>query len=459
MPQTTKSSVLRSARTFVPTYAVRALLHTLVLMLVLSACSAGSEPALTPTGDSAEDQEAADRDAALAAQEFLDASSSSSAASFVDAVANGGDTRWVPWLIDLLRVQVSSVVDAQISETLEHITGIEATKRIPDLIAYGGWSASAALDGGAGYQEFKATLYERIDPAFGPLIRSINDPAHAAAIQWGGVPVGGIPELNNPDRVLAAEADWMVDDEVVVGVTADDASVAYPLRIIARHELVNDIVADDELAIVYCTLCRSALVFERQIDDQRLRFLTSGLLMNSNKIMLDVETNTLWQHLQGRGIGGPLTGAELAQRSVNIMRWSDWVETYPDSEVLSLPDPIFFDDPERPPISYDYTPGEAYETYYSTDEVWFPILDTPDTFKEKAEVLGIEHNGDSLAIEVAALIEGETFSIDVGGAQFQVEATGVSAEVRNEVGERVLVEQSFWFAWWANHPETRTWSG
>lgn len=408
---------------------------------------------------SAEYKSATARTAAVVA-DLADTPSSSVAAQFLDAVQNecalGDCEQRVPWLIDLLRLQVSTGVSRDISALLQEITGIEATERIPDLIAYGSWAWSNRLDGGDGYQEYKTALYERIDPAFGPLLASVEDPVELAAIQWGGVPVGGIPELNDPERVPAADADWMVDDEVVIGVSNNDEAVAYPLRVLARHELANDTVGGEELAIVYCTLCRSALVFNSVVQGQTLDFLTSGVLLNSNKIMVDTQTNTLWHHLRGIGIGGELAGVELEQRPVSISRWSDWVTDHPNTQVITLPRPIFFDDPERPPIAYDYTPGEAYRSYYENPDVWFPVLDTPDTFPLKSEVIGIEHGGDSLALRVADIAGTEAFDVEVGGQTFTVEPTAVSARVVDSSGERQIVEQSFWFAWYANHPDTRT---
>ena len=282
-----------------------------VLGLVAAACTSTGqeavstqptvEPAAAPTPAPAT---ASSAQVEAAAAQFVADQTSSNAEVLVDAIANNRDERWVPWLLDLLRINVSLQVSNTISETLETITGEPSTKRIPNMIAYGTWSQNRGLDGGQGYVDFKSTLYERIDPQFGPLLRSVADQAEVAAIQWGGVPLGGIPELNDPERVPAAEADWMVDDEVVLGVIANGEAVAYPLRILARHELANDTIGGDDLAIVYCTLCRSGLIFERDVDGQRLDFLTSGLLLNSNKIMYDVQTGSLWHHLRGIGIGG-----------------------------------------------------------------------------------------------------------------------------------------------------------
>lgn len=400
---------------------------------------------------------ATDDDVEATVATFVGTSSSANASALVQVIGANRHERWVPWLIDLLRVNVSQGVSGQIGDTLEAITGVESRDHVANLNSYGSWSQTRELDGGVGYVDFKATLYERIDDDFGPLLRSIADPVELAGVQWGGVPLGGIPELNDPARVPAAEASWMVDDEVVLGIVANGEAVAYPLRILARHELANDTIGGDELAVVYCTLCRSALVFERNVGGEKLDFLTSGLLLNSNKIMYDPQTGTLWSHLRGVGIGGPLVGTELVVRPVNHMRWSDWVAENPDTEVLELPRPIFFDNPDRPPIAYDYTPGEAYRSYYENPDVWFPVLDVPDDFALKTEVVGIERNGDSLAFDVGAFNAiGETTNLEVGGDLLTVEPTGAGVRVFDANGERVVTEQSFWFAWYANHPETRT---
>ena len=388
---------------------------------------------------------------------FVDSSTSANARALVETIAGNRNERWVPWLIALLRINTSNRVSELIRNTLEAITGIESRNRVADMNSYGSWSQTRELDGGAGYVDFKATLYERIDGAFGPLIRSVVNQAEVAAIQWGGVGIGGIPELNDPARVPAAEADWMIDDEIVLGVIVNDEAVAYPLRILARHELANDTIGGEDLALVYCTLCRSALVFERDVAGQKLDFLTSGLLLNSNKIMYDPQTGTLWSHLRGIGIGGPLIGTELVVRPINHLRWSDWIAENPDSEVLELPRPIFFDIPDRPPIAYDYTPGEAYRSYYDNPDVWFPVRDVPGVFSIKTEVVGISRNGDDVAFDVTAFNAlKQTTQIEVGGELLTVEPTGVGVRVFDASGDRILTEQSFWFAWHANHPDTRT---
>lgn len=390
-----------------------------------------------------------------AADVFLQDHSVESARSFVELVALDSDQRWVPWLLDLLRLGLSNILDQEIGVVLAELSGIPSTTKVPNLVAHGGWSRSLGLDGGQGYRTFKSRTYELFDPRFGDLLRSVEDQSDLAAIQFGGVPLGGIPELNAPARLRANEATWMTGDEAVLGVEIAGEAVAYPIRILGRHELINDVVGGLPISVVYCTLCRSALVFDAVADGQALTFLTSGLLLDSNKIMYDNETGSLWQHLTGTGIAGPMTGTELNLRLVEHVRWSDWVMAHPDGEVIDLPQPVFFENPEQPPIVYDYSPDAAYRSYYDSEKLWFPVGSTPDSFALKTEVVGIVHSGESMAIELAAITE--TIEISVGGNIFIIEPTGPSVRITDSSGDIVQFEQSFWFAWVRGHPDTRIW--
>lgn len=441
---------------------VKQILGPLVaLALLLTACSSSAAeieaaPTVTSTPLPNPVTTAAVEDAVAA---FLEQRSTDRARDIIDKTAADGDVRWVPWLIDLLRLGLSNRLSIKLGDTLANLTGEPTTGgRIGDLIHYGAWSQNRDQTGGDGYREWKVALYGGIDDDFAPLLASVESDVELAAIQWGGVPRGGIPELNSPEREPGTATESMTPDEIVLGVEVDGVAVAYPLRIIARHELANDTIAGAPVAVVYCTLCQSGLVFDRRIDGDVLDFQTSGLLLNSNKIMVDVQTDTVWHHLRGIGIGGHHAGVELTQFPIDVARWSDWLTEHPDSEVVIPPEPIFFDDPERPPIAYDYTPGTAYRSYYENPDVWFPVLDTPDVLALKAPVLGVEHGGEALAIPIADVSGLDSFDVEVGGATFRIQPTDISATVFDAQGDRVIAEQSFWFAWFANHPDTTVWS-
>ncbi|MGF1600059.1 MAG: DUF3179 domain-containing (seleno)protein [Acidimicrobiales bacterium] len=421
---------------------------------------------------------------------FLEAPNSTLASNVAGDMGLDGDRRWGPWLLDLLRLGPSTATDDVVAGALAEISGVarpESRFITDDYRVYGQWVHNQAIEPGDGYRAWKEALYGPIDDDYAALLAAVDDDVLLGQIQWGGVPRGGIPELNDPARLPAPSADWMEPDEIVFGVTVGDEAVAYPFRILGHNELANDTVGDVPISVVFCTLCRTALVFDRRVEGQVLDFQTSGLLVNSNKIMVDVQTDTLWSHLGAVGLAGPLVGVELEQVVVETTTWAEWTAAHPDTEVLDIPDPIFYDEPERGAIAYPYKPDSPYRTYYDDPDVWFPILDTPTTdIGLKDEVLGLESGGAALAVDVAAVIDGGPRVFVVGGTPFVVVPVGsAGARVYDGIGAdglvdgaapvlvgsdgeaavlddgtvlpRVAATQGLWFAWFGNHPDTDWW--
>ena len=421
---------------------------------------------------------------------FLEQPSSNLASNIAADMALDGDLRWAPWLLDLLRLGPSNLTDEQVAGALAVLSGIEREPGqfiTADYRIYGQWVYDQAVDPGPGYLEWKLGLYGPLDDDYVDLLSTVTDPIVLSRIQWGGVPRGGIPELNDPARITPDEAVWMEPDEIVFGVEIDGEAVAYPFRILGHHELANDTVADTPVALVFCTLCRTALLFDRRVDGQVLDLQTSGFLTNSNKIMVDVQTDTLWSHLEAVGLAGPLEGVELEQFPVETTTWAEWVEAHPDTEVLDIPDPIFFEDqPERGAIAYAYEPDSPYQTYYDDPNVWFPVLDTPtDDLELKAEVLGLEVGDRQLAVSVEAIVAEGPRVFVVGDGAFlvvpngsagarvydasgtdladgdrpDVDAAGTETVVLADGTElpRLAINQGLWFAWFGNNPTTDWW--
>lgn len=480
-----------------------ALLMTLALLA--AACTSGPPEAATAPGPPPDrgpgltTEEQAELDAAVDA--FLDSPGVPTAEPVVELIGRSGELRYAPWLLDVVQMGMSNVLGQRIVEVLGDLTGQEPSgQTFVDFARFGSLIETWDVDPGRGYRAWKTTLFSRFDAGFGPLLDSVDDADGFARIRFGGVVRGGIPELNDPARIPASEATWLLDDEIVLGVDvdgelggrADGEAVAYPFRIIGHHELVNDEVAGIPVALVYCTLCRTGLLFDRRVGERVLDFETSGLLLNSNKLMVDRQTDTLWQHTAGTAIGGELDGAELDRLLLETTTWAEWLAEHPDTEVLDIPAPIFFEDPERPPIAYPYEAGAPYASYYRSDETLFPIRIPPDTFAGKDEVIGIEWSGGTLAVGVDAVAGGPARIFPVGSSVVVVvptdrgarvyDASGwpaaVAAVTAGAAGEsidlagsdgigavttdgidlpRIPVEQGFWFAWWDRFPDTAAW--
>ncbi|HEX9319044.1 MAG TPA: DUF3179 domain-containing (seleno)protein, partial [Nitrososphaeraceae archaeon] len=128
----------------------------------------------------------------------------------------------------------------------------------------------------------------------------------------GGPPPDGIPSIDNPKFVPAAEADkFLQNSDQVVGVNINGDIRAYPLQILVWHEIVNDNVGSTPVAITYCPLCFTNQVFKRTVNGQSVEFGTSGKLYNSNLVMYDRTSKSLWSQALGQGIVGKYAGIRL----------------------------------------------------------------------------------------------------------------------------------------------------
>lgn len=458
--------------------SVRTVVVAVVLALVAGACSAGDRqsdvsPSETPFVDLPLEQ-ATDR--------FLDDPYEVAGALLADRLGQTGDPGYVPHLVDLLRFGSTDDLAVRAGEALASLTGIPR----PDdqreaYVTYGTWLDTNEVEPADGYLDWKARLLGDVDPAFEELLGQVDDPLLAARLQWGGVIVGGIPELNDPDVLSAEEARFMTDDEVVFGTEVNGDARAYPLRILGHHELANDHLGGAPVAMTFCTLCRTALLFDRRVDGQTLTFRTSGLLLRSNKVMVDSETQTLWEQLTGRGLAGEHEGRQLDRYLVTTTDWADWRDQHPGTDVLDIPDPDLPSDDRPYHGGYSYEPGDAYRSYFESEDVWFPGLDTPEVLPRKAEVLTVTRDGDALAVSVEELQREGPAVLDL--ADGWILALPTSAGGRLYLGEgarpaepdpasvtddeavlpdgrrlaRADHAQSFWFAWHARHPDSRVW--
>jgi len=152
-------------------------------------------------------------------------------------------------------------------------------------------------------------------------------------IMSGGPPRDGIPPIDNPQFVPAAEARY-ADREPVITFGLDGDWRAYPLSVLIWHEVVNDTVAGMPVLVSYCPLCDSAIVFEREVDGQILRFGTTGKLRHSDLVMWDDATESWWQQFSGRCIIGTYAGETLPMLPSRVEAFSLFKAAHPGGKVL-----------------------------------------------------------------------------------------------------------------------------
>lgn len=111
-------------------------------------------------------------------------------------------------------------------------------------------------------------------------------------IMSGGPPKDGIPSIDQPVFRSVTEAADLAPNDPVIGLEISRDARAYPLRILIWHEIVNDTVGGLPVAVTYCPLCNSAVVFDRRLSGRILDFGTTGKLRNSDLVMYDRQTQS-----------------------------------------------------------------------------------------------------------------------------------------------------------------------
>jgi len=264
----------------------------------------------------------------------------------------------------------------------------------------------------------------------------------------GGVPIDAIPAIDDPKFVSVAEADRLLNNgDQVISVRDGESARAYPLRILDWHEIVNDEINGQAVAVTYCPLCATGMVFSREFEGAaggRLDFGVSGLLHNSVVLMYDRESMSLWSQLAMRAVSGRFAGRELAWLPSRQMTWKAWKERFPAGRVLSH--------------KTGYNRNYHHSAYYDYHRAALPIFEVPShrsDLSPKARVIGIVLDGQARAYRVSGLRTG-VFSDQIGIYPLEItyHRSDRLLEVRTEEGELIPSVQVYWFAWQAFYPDT-----
>jgi hypothetical protein len=228
----------------------------------------------------------------------------------------------------------------------------------------------------------------------------------------GGPPKDGIPPLDEPKFINVEEAaEWLRPVEPVVFVQVGDEARAYPLQILTYHEIVNDTVGDLPLAVTFCPLCNTAIVFERSLDEKVLDFGTTGYLRYSNLLMYDRQTESWWQQANGEAVVGELLGAQLNFYPGAIISWEDFRSNYPVGKVLSRETGF-----SRP---YGRNPYEGYDNINNPPFLYRGPA-SPGKLPPMARVLTVDLGSEATAYPYDVLEEIRVVNDSVGGVDLLV---------------------------------------
>ena len=320
------------------------------------------------------------------------------------ALRERGEADVVPALIQALRFLPG---DAEINAVLHALTGAEGLEGWHEWILW--QEGHPEIEVFDGFDGFKADTMAIIDENFRLFLRAgVAHEIRLEEIVSGGVRKDGIPALVNPIHIPAADATYLGNDELVFGVEIAGDARAYPLRILDWHEMFNDVVGGVPVALAYCTLCGSGILFETQVAGRPEPFVfgSSGFLYRSNKLMYDRETHSLWNQFLGRPVVGPLTGSGIVLkiRPVVITTWKDWRAAHPETRVLSL----------ETGFARDYTPGRPYGAYFASPELMFPALVPDGRLQPKDYVFALRTGEHEKAWPISAFEGGRVINDRLG---------------------------------------------
>ncbi len=374
-------------------------------------------------------------------------------------------------------------------------------------------------------------------------------------VMSGGPPPNGIPALGfsgdwqgaaapTRDPIFVSQeeaADWLEPQEPVIVFSLKGETRVYPLQILTWHEIVNDTVGGVPVAVTFCPLCNSALAFDRRLpltaaaasevselnpdaapvepDEGFLEayqaqgeaaavtallpvtFGVSGTLYNSNLLMFDTETSTLWSQLLGVGNVGTLSGTRLLRYPAQIVSFAEVRDAAPEALVLSRDtgfarrygqNPyVGYDDADSPAFLFAGTPdgrlapkARVVSIDAPAEAVAYPVEalaaagvvndavgDTPVTlFWQAGTTSALDASSIASSRDVGAVgvfertLDGRTLTFQTDGDAFVDEETGstwnvlgaaTAGPLAGEQLTRVVHDNTLWFAWAAFKPDTR----
>ena len=269
-------------------------------------------------------------------------------------------------------------------------------------------------------------------------------PSHK--ILSGGPERDGIPAIDNPNFLVSEDIGFLQPDDRVLGLTYQGISKAYPIKILNYHEIVNDQYGDEPVVVTFCPLCGSGIAYVAKIAGQKHRFGVSGLLYNSDVLLYDRETESLWSQLMNQAISGPMQGKRLKPIALSHTTWQDWKKRFSGTLVLS----------HETGFNRDYS-RNPYDNYKLNRKVWFPVEKQSNQYHPKEMVLGLELNGQFKAYPFSELSKGtDKIKDQLAGKDVSIEYDKQyqTARAIDVNGEEIPSVLTFWFAWYAFHPES-----
>lgn len=267
------------------------------------------------------------------------------------------------------------------------------------------------------------------------------------SIESGGPGRDGIPAVDKPRFISADDADFLKPSDRVLGIYRNGIARAYPVAILNWHEIVNDRYRGESIVVTYCLLCGTGMAFIAEAGGKTLDFGVSGLLYNSDVLLYDRQTESLWSQLLHQAVTGPLRGHTLTMIPLTHTTWEDWQRQFPNTDVLST------DTGYQRDYRLDPYPG-----YARSGRIGHRVSHRDARYPPKEPVIGILIGDSAKAYPFSTLATTEGEVHDTLGDQHIIvryDARHRTGTVYDAVsGDQLPSVIAYWFAWYTFYPET-----
>ena len=249
----------------------------------------------------------------------------------------------------------------------------------------------------------------------------------------------------------------LVSDDRVAGLVLNDEARAWPLRLLRRHELVNDVLGGEPVVVAYAPLADLVVAASRRLGDTTLELAISGLFVDSMPLYFDRRDDpldaSLWHPMHMSAVSGPLSSRRLALLPVQLATWAEWLAAHPNTTVLA---PV-------PEMSRHYR-RDPYHSYFGSDLLRFPVDPLPpdDGLRLKDRLVIVGSDGDATAFALSRLAEAT--GSPAGSWHGTVADREIRIDFRTDPGTATVtrtdgleldlaVRHAFRFAWYASAPQ------
>ncbi len=282
----------------------------------------------------------------------------------------------------------------------------------------------------------------------------------------------------------SADSVPVAPDDRVLAVRLGEHARAYPILTMGYHHIVNDTVGGVPIAVTYCTLCHTGLVWGPVVDGKRLHFRLAGI-NNGNALMRDEETRTVWQQSTGEAIFGPLKGRHLNLVHSSELSFALWRKEQPQGDVLK-PDAPYVSEyekkgwenyVEKTPAMVDTTKSgigphrlmlgvtvAGKDKAYPIDAILAAKL-IQDQVAESPVVVVVGADGTSIRVFEAAELtfargDGDRVMQDAEtGSGWNFQGCAVDGKMAGRCLKEIDANKDYWFDWMNHHPETVVFKG